>query len=138
MTTSKPTTFAPLCEAFIASLIAAGKSASTAKSYAGDLNLAKKHFGESTPLTKLTTKAVEDYFASDPVNLTRKGTLKNKITTDKIKRVFRLAMVWAEDEGLIKEAPLPTPPKKEKKPTEPKPTATKPPVLKKPAKAPKA
>ena len=108
MTTSKPTTFAPLCEAFIATLAAAGKSASTVKSYAGDLALARKHFGDDTPISKLTKKAVDDYFASDAVNLTRKGAPKNKITTDKIKRVFRLAMVWAEAEGLIKTAPLPT------------------------------
>ena len=133
MTTSKPTTFAPLCEAFIASLIAAGKSASTAKSYAGDLALAKKHFGDDAPLSKLTKKAVDDYIASDAVNLTRKGAPKNKITTDKIQRVFRLAMVWAEAEGLIKTAPLPTSAKKEKAGPA-KPTTAKPPVLKKPAK----
>ena len=142
-TPTKPKTLAPLFDAYIAHLKAIGKSESTAKSYAGDLALAKKHFGDDLALSKMTKKAVEDFFASDAVNLTRKGTPKSKITTDKIKRVLRLALIWAEAEGHMKKAPLPATAKKEaatpKKSAadkkEPKPaTKAKPPVLKKPRK----
>ena len=125
--TTKPKTIQDLFSAYINALPGQGKSASTAKSYAGDLTLAEKHLGSDSALSTLTMKATEEYFASDAVNLKRNGTPKNKITTDKIKRVFRLAMVWAEDEGFLKLSPIPTTKKEEpKKPSKP--------ILKKPAK----
>ena len=132
-TPTKPKTIGQLCDAYVAALKDLGKSQSTAKSYAGDLALAKKHFGEDTALTKITNKDVEVFFGSNAVTLTRKGAPKNKITSDKIRRVFRLAMAWAEAEGFIKESPVEEKKKTEKKEAT-KATSSKPPVLKKPAK----
>ncbi len=131
-TPKKPTTLSQLCDSYISALPEMGKSASTAKSYAGDLALAKKHLGEDTELAKITPKDIGIFFASDAVNLTRKGAPKNRITTDKIKRVLRLAFAWAEEEGFIEKSPVAA--KSPKTDAKAAPKTAKPPVLKKPAK----
>ena len=106
-TSSGPRTVGELAPAFLEHLLAIGKSAGTARSYAADLAVARKHFTEDFPLKKLTKAKVAAYFASDAVTKTRAGEPKNAVTTAKIRRVFRLALVWAAEQGLIPEAPLP-------------------------------
>ncbi|HGY91956.1 MAG TPA: hypothetical protein ENK43_12375, partial [Planctomycetes bacterium] len=97
-------TLGQLFDAYIASLVDRGKSAGTARSYAADLAVAKKHFGADLVLTALTPETVAGFFASDAVRMTRKGVPKSKITTAKIKRVLRLALLWAEGESFFEKA----------------------------------
>jgi hypothetical protein len=48
-----------------------------------------------------------EYFTSDRVMKTRTGVEKAPPTFKKTRRVLRLALVWAQDAGLVEKAPLP-------------------------------
>ena len=85
----------------------AGKSAGTTFSYRLELILALDELGKDTKLADLSPTKVLDYFASDRVTKTRTGVQKAKPTVDKTRRVLRLALVWAQDAGLVEKAPLP-------------------------------
>jgi hypothetical protein len=47
------------------------------------------------------------FFTCDRVMKTRTGVAKERPTFLKTQRVLRLALVWAQDAGLIERAPLP-------------------------------
>ncbi len=84
-----------------------GAGTGTISSYGAELKLAMRELGEQTPIAQLTADRVGEYFESAPVTLTRSGKRKAKPTIDKSRRVLRLALMWAKEEGLIKVAPLP-------------------------------
>ena len=94
-------TLADLLIAYPAQLEAIGKSAATRASYASDLKIAIRHFGEKTKLAAITKRRLLDYYRSDLVTLGRSGEPKNAITVAKIRRVLRLALVWAAEAGHI-------------------------------------
>ena len=105
--TSKPATLQALCAAYIEALPALGKSSGTQRSYRADLAVARKHFGDELDPKTLTPELVAEFFDSDRVTKGRDGLPKNPITVKKIRRVFRLMLVWAAESKLLKEAPLP-------------------------------
>ena len=55
----------------------------------------------------LTPARVLAYFTSDRVMKTKAGVAKARPTFLKTQRVLRLALVWAQEAGLIERAPLP-------------------------------
>jgi hypothetical protein len=55
----------------------------------------------------LTPARVLEFFTSDRVMRTRTGVEKARPTYLKTQRVLRLALVWAQDAGLIEKAPVP-------------------------------
>ena len=92
----------------------AGKSRGTVFSYGIELKTAVKHFGADTRVTALTTKKVQDYFDSDAVVKNRKGKPKDEKTVAKTRRVFRQALQWLAEVGVLETAPLPEAKKSDK------------------------
>ena len=71
--------------------------------------------GWVTKVASLNKTKVKAYFESDAVCLNRKGKAKSQLTVDKTRRVFRQALEWLAEVGVLKEAPIPqmkTPAKK--------------------------
>jgi hypothetical protein len=100
-------TLEDLCARYIAHLEEVGKSAGTTFSYRLELTTALDELGKDTPVSTLTPTRVLEYFTSDRVMKTRTGIAKARPTFLKTQRVLRLALVWAQDAGLIEKAPLP-------------------------------
>ncbi len=100
-------TMASLANRYIASLRDAGKGLGTQFSYQIDLAVAVRHFGADIDVATLTARKVENYFESDAVTKTRTGKPKARPGIDKTRRVLRLALVWAAEQGLIASAPIP-------------------------------
>ena len=96
-----------VAEGFLAHLEESGKSRGTVFSYSMDIALAVKHFGEKTAVATLTQRKVRTFFDSDAVTKTRSGRPKAKASIDKTRRVLRLCLVWAAEQKLIAEAPIP-------------------------------
>jgi hypothetical protein len=106
--TPKPDiTLEDLAAKFLQHLEDAGKSNGTLFSYKLELITALAELGKDTNVAELTPARVLDYFVSDRVTRTRAGVQKAKPTIDKCRRVLRMALQWAEDSGLIAQAPLP-------------------------------
>jgi hypothetical protein len=72
-----------------------------------ELKTAMNELGETTPLAELATERVQEYFDSPRVTKLRSGKPKAKPSIDKTQRVLRLALVWAEERGIVEKAPLP-------------------------------
>jgi hypothetical protein len=120
--TAKPTwTLTECALAYLESLKAAHKSESTISAYAADLDLATEVLGGETPIAAITPADVERFNASSPVTTTKSGRAKAQPTIDRSRRVLRLALVFAEQQGAIEAAPIAEKPKraKEEPATEP-------------------
>jgi hypothetical protein len=100
-------TLEDLAAKYLQHLEDAGKSNGTLFSYKLELITALDELGKDSKLADLTPTRVLEYFVSDRVTRTRAGVQKAKPTVDKCRRVLRMALVWAQDAGLIDEAPLP-------------------------------
>ena len=100
-------TLEDLCTRYIQHLDEAGKSQGTQLSYRLELVTALDELGKDTPLSSLTPARVLEYFTSDRVMKTRTGVAKARPTYLKTQRVLRLALVWAQETGLVEKAPLP-------------------------------
>ena len=98
---------ADLSGAYLAALEDKGTSLMTRASYQNDLKLALKALGEKTRVAALTALKVENFFESDVVTKTKTGKAKAQPTVLKTRRVLRLALVWAQEQGWIREAPIP-------------------------------
>ena len=103
----KPTTLTELTASFLDHLGSIGKSAGTVRSYASDLAVARKHFGDDFALAELSADQVTEFFGSDLVTKGRKGHPKSPITIAKILRVFRQALNYGTERRVWKDAPLP-------------------------------
>jgi hypothetical protein len=101
-------TLGHLAGLYLDHLSQAGKSLATQFSYSMDLVTAKKALGINTKIAALTPERVAEYYESPEVTMRKNGRPKTKVTIDKCRRVLRLALVWAEETGLIAKAPLPT------------------------------
>jgi hypothetical protein len=84
-----------------------GKSDGTIASYKMELKTAMAELGEETPLADLSPERVQDFFTCKRVTKLRSGKAKSQLSIDKTRRVLRLALVWAEERGIVKKAPLP-------------------------------
>jgi hypothetical protein len=100
-------TLADVADGYLAHLEDAEKSPGTVFSYRMDLKAALDHFGADTLVSTLTPAKVSAFFASDGVTKKRNGKKKSSITVAKTQRVFRLAMDWAAEKGLIGSSPVP-------------------------------
>ncbi|MFN0009312.1 MAG: hypothetical protein ACKVXR_15520 [Planctomycetota bacterium] len=85
------------------------KSDGTIASYKMELKTAMAELGEETPLVDLTPDKVGAFFTSKRVTKLRSGKAKSQLSIDKTRRVLRLALVWAEERGIVAKAPLPEP-----------------------------
>lgn len=92
-------TLKDLCFAYLASIQMDGRTSGTAASYANDLNVATKFFGEDATLLEMTRDRISEFFHCDAVTKNRKGEPKNAISIAKTRRVLRLAFDWAIDSG---------------------------------------
>jgi hypothetical protein len=100
-------TLEDLAARYLAHLEEVGKSQGTTFSYRLELTVALDEIGKDTKLSTLTPARVLEYFTSDRVMKTKTGVAKARPTFLKTQRVLRLALVWAQDAGLIERAPLP-------------------------------
>ena len=91
--------------AWIEAIRNGGHSDSTVSSYRRDLEVAYAHLGADTAVDSLTEKLIAAFNACKAVMKKRNGKAKAKATVLKTRRALRLALTWAEQEGLIKKAP---------------------------------
>jgi hypothetical protein len=109
-TVPNPTpTLHDVMQGFLAWLDADGAGPGTLDSYGMECKLALREIGAETLLCDLTTERVQAYFECDRVLRTRANKPKAKSSVAKTRRVFRQALLWAQDEKLIEAAPLPKP-----------------------------
>ncbi|MBK9386444.1 MAG: hypothetical protein IPN34_16655 [Planctomycetes bacterium] len=105
--TAKPTwTLTETALAYLESLKSAHKSESTINAYAADLDLATEVLGGETPIAALTPADVERFNTSEPVLRTKSGRDKAMPTIERSRRVLRLALTFAEQQGAIEAAPI--------------------------------
>ena len=107
--TPGPATLADVAAGYLAHMEEAGKSDGTISSYRMELKTAADELGEETPIAEITPEKVAEYFACRRVTKLRSGKNKAKPSIDKTRRVLRLALVWAEERGIVAKAPLPEP-----------------------------
>jgi hypothetical protein len=100
-------TLADLCEAYVAHLEEAGKSPGTVFSYTAELKLACSELGRDTQITALTPEQVQVYYDCDRVTKLRSGAPKANASVAKTRRVLRLALCHALEQGWIEKVPLP-------------------------------
>jgi len=100
-------TLSDVMQGFLAWLDADGAGPGTLDSYGMELKLALRELGAETLLADLTVARVQAYFECARVLRTRTGKPKAKSSIAKSRRVFRQALLWAQDEKLVAVAPLP-------------------------------
>jgi len=99
-------TLEDLCARYIQHL-EVGKSQGTLFSYRLELTTALDELDKDTPLSTLRPARVLEYFTCDRVMKTRTGVAKARPTFLKTRRVLRLALVWAQEAGLVEKWPVP-------------------------------
>jgi hypothetical protein len=105
-------TLKDVAEGYLAAIEKDDAGAGTLASYRMELRLALRELGETLPLADLTATQVQAYFESEAVMRTKTGKPKAQPTWAKTRRVLRLALLWAQDAGLVEVAPVPAPPVK--------------------------
>jgi hypothetical protein len=101
-----PGSLRAIADAWLASLQDAGHTPSTVSSYRNDMEVAHEFFGDISA-GDMTEKQVATFNASKAVVKKANGKPKAQPTILKTRRALRLALVWAEEQGLIKKAPIP-------------------------------
>ena len=102
-------TLADIAAGYLAHMENEGKSDGTVSSYRMELKTAAIELGEDTPIADITPEKVHAFFTSKRVTKLRSGKNKSQLSIDKTRRVLRLALVWAEERGIVAKAPLPEP-----------------------------
>src|SRR5687768_123110 len=102
-----PATLNDVVRGFLAWLEREDAGHGTLASYGMELKIALRELGSETAVGDLTVERVQAYFEGAAVTRTRSGKPKAKSSIAKTKRVFRQAMLWAQDEKLVEVAPLP-------------------------------
>ena len=100
-------TLTDLAAAYAVQMESDGKSNGTIASYGMELKLAQDELGADTLLSDLTPERVGEFFTCKRVTKLRSGKAKSQLSIDKTRRVLRLALVWAEERGIIARAPIP-------------------------------
>ncbi len=98
-------TLAKVSRRYCRAITKAGKTEATVSSYANDLQVAQNELGADTDIKTLTERKIKNFEDCDAVCKLRSGKGRAKPTIDKARRVLRLALFWAEAEGLIERAP---------------------------------
>jgi hypothetical protein len=96
-----------LAERYLEHLEASGKSHGTIFSYGIELKTAQKALGAETLISALTPALVGTYFESAVVMKLKSGRPKALPSFMKTRRVLRLALVWAVEQGWLAKVPLP-------------------------------
>ena len=104
---SRETTLHDAAQAYLEHLKSTGKSEATIYTYGKDFELIEGHFGADRKLTAILPAHVGKFFKSDTLLKKPSGEDRAKPTTDKTKRVFRMFLVWAKEQGHIDSLPLP-------------------------------
>jgi hypothetical protein len=107
-TPAKPGSLRAIGSAWIEALRANGHSVSTVSSYTNDLELAYEFLGGDGPAKDLTERQIAGFNSCNLVTKKRSGKAKAKPTILKTRRALRLALVCAEQKGLLKRAPYPS------------------------------
>lgn len=107
MTTATHNTLHETTETFLGHLQALGKKERTIYTYKKDLELAESFFGADKPLSEIQSWQVGKFLKSNKLLKLANGKMRAERTIAKTVRVFRMMMVWAHDNGLITELPLP-------------------------------
>lgn len=107
MNTRATTSLREAAELYLKSLEENGSSESTLSGYKAELRKALEVLGEETTLGDLTEEEVKKYFRSKRVTCKRDGTKRNTLTIDRSRRVLRLCLRHAEEQGLVDKAPVP-------------------------------
>jgi hypothetical protein len=106
-------TLKQLADRYAAHLTESGKSPGTSFSYGMELKTACRFLGEDTLISSISADDVHRFFNAREVVMLKTGRPKAQPSIDKTRRVLRLALVWAAEEGLIAEAPIPSAPSTE-------------------------
>src|SRR5882672_4421319 len=104
---SGPLTLADLSGRYLTHLAEGEWSGGTIASYSMELKTAMGGLGAQTLLSEITAERVQTYFDCKRVTKLKSGKAKAKPSIDKTRRVLRLALVWAEEAGLVAKAPIP-------------------------------
>ena len=99
-------TVAELGERYLAHMEKEGKSAGTCFSYAMELKVAQAELGADTSVASLTPEAIEAFNVCDRVMRMKSGKPKAEPSFMKTRRVIRLALTWAAQNGLIASSPI--------------------------------
>ena len=102
-------TLADLAEAYLVHMHREGRSEGTVASYRMELRSAMAELDGETRLWEITPERVQAFFDSKRVTKLRSGKAKSQLSIDKTRRVLRLALLWAEERGIVEKAPLPEP-----------------------------
>ncbi len=100
-------TLANAATGFLAAIEAEGASEATIAGYRRELAVAMAHFGEGKLLALIQPHEVQRFYECPAVMVARDGSPKAKPSFDRTRRVLRLALCWAVEQGLIESAPLP-------------------------------
>jgi hypothetical protein len=103
--TTDPITLAKLSEKYLEHMEADGKSVGTCFSYTMELKSAIAELGADTIASEITPALIESFNNSDRVMRLKSGKPKAQPSIDKSRRVIRLALTWAAQNGLIPSAP---------------------------------
>lgn len=99
-------TLAELSNRYLRHMEEEGKSAGTCFSYGMELKVAQAQLSAETPVAALTAEMVEAFNTCDRVMKLKNGKPKAEPSFLKTRRVLRLALVWAEQAGLIAKSPI--------------------------------
>lgn len=100
-------TLGQLAGRYLEHMKAQDKSPGTLFSYGMELRLACKELHEDAPIALLTIEDVRRFFTCDRVTRLKSGKSKAQPSIDKSRRVLRLALVYAVEQGWLASAPIP-------------------------------
>jgi site-specific recombinase XerC len=105
--TKSAATVSDVAKGYLQHLEESAASSGTLLSYEMELVSAIAELGADKSIASLTVEEVAAFFECTRVMHTRKGGDKSPLSIAKTRRVFRQALVWAVEAGLIETAPLP-------------------------------
>ena len=97
-------TLADLAARYLTHMAEQGKSEGTRFSYGMELKLAQAELGSDALVSYLTPESIALFNEAPRVTRLKSGRPKSQLSIDKTRRVLRLALTWAHQEGLIDHA----------------------------------
>jgi site-specific recombinase XerC len=92
---------------YIQQLQEQNKSSITVNAYAWDLKQVMAFFGAECPLSRITLSWVGRFLKSKELLENKDGNPRSSRTLEKTIRVFRMFLIWSEQQGWIESLPLP-------------------------------
>lgn len=103
----KTTTISQANKDFLEHLKEIGKSERTIYTYRKDLEIVEGYFTPERHIAEIRALQIGKLFKSDAMLKKPNGDMRADRTVEKTIRVFRMMLVWAKDQGIIDELPLP-------------------------------